>query len=178
MAESLLGKVLTSPGEGTTVRARKTVALVSLALLLQGRPSDAASCLDRLGKTKIRDNGVWLLVGSCRVACRYALGIANARDFADSLRRLDGSRFAGYARLLRVLPIWSDLASRLGTLTTAELKVLQLLKAGHSSKEIGGQLSRSRLTVDTHVKSILRKLECASRREAVALFTKSNDEIG
>jgi LuxR family transcriptional regulator, maltose regulon positive regulatory protein len=49
-----------------------------------------------------------------------------------------------------------------------EREVLRLLPTLLSSAEIAGELFVSVNTVKTHVKSIYRKLEVSSRREAVA----------
>ena len=53
-------------------------------------------------------------------------------------------------------------------LTTAELRTLQYLPTHLSLREIGERLHVSRNTVKTHTVSIYRKLEVASRSEAVA----------
>src|SRR5262249_35282572 len=52
-------------------------------------------------------------------------------------------------------------------LSEAELRVLQLLEAGRSERQIGRELYVSFNTVHTHVKSIYRKLGVSSRRAAV-----------
>jgi len=38
-------------------------------------------------------------------------------------------------------------------------------------REVAGSTGRSPHTVDTHIRSICRKLECRGRREAIALAT-------
>ena len=53
-------------------------------------------------------------------------------------------------------------------LTTAELRTLQYLPTHLSLREIGERLHVSRNTVKTHTVAIYRKLEVASRSEAVA----------
>jgi DNA-binding CsgD family transcriptional regulator len=57
----------------------------------------------------------------------------------------------------------------LAVLTPAERAILALLVRGASSKEIAARTKRSAQTVDTHIRSICRKLNCSGRREAVAL---------
>ena len=52
-------------------------------------------------------------------------------------------------------------------LTTAEMRVLQLLPTHLSLGEIGDELHTSRNTVKTHVAAIYRKLQCTTRTEAV-----------
>ena len=52
-------------------------------------------------------------------------------------------------------------------LTTAEMRVLQLLPTHLSLGEIGEELHISRNTVKTHVASVYQKLQCSTRTEAV-----------
>jgi LuxR family maltose regulon positive regulatory protein len=53
-------------------------------------------------------------------------------------------------------------------LTEREQAVLELLRSGLSSREIGEELDISRDTVKTHTKHIYQKLGVSSRRKAVA----------
>jgi two-component system NarL family response regulator len=55
--------------------------------------------------------------------------------------------------------------------TVREVEVLQHMARGESNKEIGAALFVSEDTVKTHVKSILAKLDVASRTEAVTIAT-------
>jgi DNA-binding NarL/FixJ family response regulator len=57
-------------------------------------------------------------------------------------------------------------------LTVREREILQLMGAGASNKAIARQLGISEGTVKTHVKSVLQKLEVASRTEAVSLAAR------
>ncbi len=52
-------------------------------------------------------------------------------------------------------------------LTTAEMRVLQLLPTHLSLSEIGAELHTSRNTVKTHVAAVYRTLQCSTRAEAV-----------
>ena len=52
-------------------------------------------------------------------------------------------------------------------LTTREWEVLELLREGRSTAEIGERLYISRITVRTHVSAILRKLRVPDRAAAV-----------
>jgi LuxR family maltose regulon positive regulatory protein len=54
------------------------------------------------------------------------------------------------------------------TLTGAELSVLRLLPSELSQREISGELQLSLNTIKTHTRSIYRKLDVATRRDAVA----------
>jgi non-specific serine/threonine protein kinase len=55
-----------------------------------------------------------------------------------------------------------------GLLTPREREVAILLARGHTNRRIAGELTISRRTADTHVRNILRKLECSSRSEVAA----------
>ena len=57
-------------------------------------------------------------------------------------------------------------------LTERELDVLRLVGAGKTNKEIGSELYISPKTVDTHVRSILRKTGCANRAGAATYATR------
>jgi two-component system NarL family response regulator len=57
-------------------------------------------------------------------------------------------------------------------LTIREREILQLMGEGASNKAIARRLGISEGTVKTHVKSVLQKLEVASRTEAVALAAR------
>ena len=52
-------------------------------------------------------------------------------------------------------------------LTERELKVMELLAHGLSNKDIGKQLYISETTVKFHVRNLMRKLNAATRAEAV-----------
>ena len=57
-------------------------------------------------------------------------------------------------------------------LTVREREILKLMGEGSSNKAIARQLGISEGTVKTHVKSVLQKLEVASRTEAVSLAAR------
>lgn len=59
------------------------------------------------------------------------------------------------------------------TLTHREWQVLDLLRDGLSTNEIAGRLYISRVTVRTHVSSILRKLGVPDREAAIRLVGRS-----
>lgn len=67
------------------------------------------------------------------------------------------------AAMVRSLRVQADQPA----LTERELKVLGLLAHGLSNKEIGRQLYISETTVKFHVRNLMRKLDAASRAEAV-----------
>ena len=53
----------------------------------------------------------------------------------------------------------------LDQLTPREREVLRLIARGYSYKEVAARLSLSVKTVETHVSSVLRKLQLSSRHE-------------
>ena len=57
-------------------------------------------------------------------------------------------------------------------LTVREREILKLMGVGSSNKAIARQLGISEGTVKTHVKSVLQKLEVASRTEAVSMAAR------
>jgi two-component system nitrate/nitrite response regulator NarL len=57
------------------------------------------------------------------------------------------------------------------TLTTRERQVLQLIRQGHSNKEIAQKLCIAEPTVKNHVHHLLEKLEVATRSQAAARAT-------
>lgn len=61
----------------------------------------------------------------------------------------------------------ADLASRLALLTPQQLRVLQMLRQGLLNKQIAFELDVGETTVKAHVSEILRKLNVASRTQAV-----------
>ncbi len=59
-------------------------------------------------------------------------------------------------------------AERLPTLTKREREILRLLADGMRNEQVALELSISPLTVRTHVKNAMQKLEADTRTEAVA----------
>ncbi|MGE0854451.1 MAG: response regulator [Hyphomicrobiaceae bacterium] len=61
----------------------------------------------------------------------------------------------------------NDLAQRLASLTPQQLRVLKMLRQGLLNKQIAYELDVGETTVKAHVSEILRKLNVASRTQAV-----------
>jgi predicted ATPase/DNA-binding CsgD family transcriptional regulator len=81
-----------------------------------------------------------------------------------------GRKLSGSERLAQVIALELELkqvSQRSGNLSLREREVLRLLAEGATNGEIAERLFVSRRTIDTHVGAILRKLQVASRREAV-----------
>jgi DNA-binding NarL/FixJ family response regulator len=54
------------------------------------------------------------------------------------------------------------------SLTPRDLELLTLVASGFTSKEIGEMLGRARITVDTHMRTIVSKMGALNRNQAIA----------
>ena len=102
---------------------------------------------------------------------RVQLGQADPAALTAALERLRAEHFGGIARLLAALPIARVHDAGYAQLTPSEREILQLLAKGASTKDVASKTGRSPQTVDTHIRSICRKLNCSGRREAIAIAT-------
>jgi DNA-binding CsgD family transcriptional regulator len=100
---------------------------------------------------------------------RAALGQTNARDVTTAMEHLRAEHFGGLARLLEALPFAASESGGYAALTATEREILRLLAAGETTKSMAQRTSRSPRTIDSHVRSICKKLSCRSRRAVVAL---------
>lgn len=62
-----------------------------------------------------------------------------------------------------------ELASRVGSLTPSQLRILEGLKAGRLNKQIAFDLGVSEATIKAHLTSVFRKLGVQNRTQAVIL---------
>jgi ATP/maltotriose-dependent transcriptional regulator MalT len=99
---------------------------------------------------------------------RRALEPAGNDGIATTMERLRAEQFGGIARLLEQLPM-AENTGGYAALTATEREILRLLAAGGSTKSMAERTSRSPRTIESHVRSICKKLSCRSRRAAVAL---------
>jgi len=76
-----------------------------------------------------------------------------------------------FRRLARVTPPLTSSADAesINSLTTREREVLALIARGASDREIASELTVSLYTVKAHVRSLLQKLQVASRQEAARI---------
>ena len=157
------------PGNRRALRARLLMALTDMVrgrwTIAHKRLSDAEHLL-KLNMPRLR-----ALAAAARAAYRVQLEQTEMKTFVVALEHLRASQFGGMARLLEVLPLGATSQVAYGSLTPAERDVLQLLARGASTKDVANATGRSPHTVDTHIRSICRKLGCSGRREAVALAT-------
>ena len=111
------------------------------------------------------------VIGVIRAGARgYVTKSISADELADAVRRVaDGDavfspRLAGF-----VLDTFSAAppapSEDLDVLTARERDVLRLIARGYTYKEVAAELFISGKTVETHVSSVLRKLQLSNRRE-------------
>jgi DNA-binding NarL/FixJ family response regulator len=76
-------------------------------------------------------------------------------------------RLAGFVldAFAGALPPGTSLDPELDQITPREREVLRLLARGYTYKEIARRLQVSIKTIETHVSSVLRKLQLSSRHE-------------
>jgi ATP/maltotriose-dependent transcriptional regulator MalT len=151
------------------VRAHLTLALTEL---VRGRSSAANR---HLGEAEKRFTGpmrrLRALANAVRAATRVQLEQADPAALTGALERLRAEHFGGPARLLAALPVARAEEPGYAQLTPSEREILQLLAKGASTKDVAAKTGRSPQTVDTHIRSICRKLNCSGRREAIAIAT-------
>lgn len=153
---------------------RVTFARVMLALaeLVRGRHGTAHRLLSEAERSlHPSQRRMRAVVGAVRTLYRVVLQQEEAPSLAAALERLRAEHLGGLARLIEQLAIARPAHEHggYGLLTAAEREILALLARGTSTKDIAGRTGRSPHTVDTHIRSICRKLQCNGRREAVAV---------
>jgi DNA-binding NarL/FixJ family response regulator len=116
------------------------------------------------------------VIGTVRAGARgYVTKTITGGDLADAVRRVaDGDavfspRLAGFVldAFAATEPPSSrqDFDPELDSLTQREREVLRLIARGYAYKEIAKELFISIKTVETHVSSVLRKLQLSNRHE-------------
>jgi DNA-binding NarL/FixJ family response regulator len=103
----------------------------------------------------------------------YVTKTISADDLAQAVERVrDGDavfspRLAGFVldAFAGDLPPGTSLDPELDQITPREREVLRLLARGYTYKEIARRLEVSIKTIETHVSSVLRKLQLSSRHE-------------
>jgi DNA-binding NarL/FixJ family response regulator len=101
----------------------------------------------------------------------YVTKTISSVELADAIRRVAGGdvvfspRLAGFVLdAFSSIPV-SDVDSELGSLSVREREVLQLIARGYTYRETGQELFIAVKTVESHVSSVLRKLQLANRNE-------------
>lgn len=157
-----------APVSKNTIRARLCLAL---AELLRGHDSASHRLISEAERALTPSMPRFQsLARAVRLVYRARLGQASGEEVKAALDHLRTQQFGGYARLLAALPEGAS-GGGYSSLTAAEREILQLLAKGASTKDVAQRTQRSPYTVDTHIRSICRKLNCSGRREAIALAT-------
>lgn len=159
-----------------TRRTTRTRVVLALMELVRGHAGAAHRLIAEAERASgVRSHRIRSLVEAARALYRRAIEQIDDSGVAAALQRLAADDFGGVARMLAALPFEGHAAA--GTsyarLTAAERTILIALARGASSKDIARASERSAQTIDTHIRSICRKLQCSGRREAVALAIRS-----
>jgi DNA-binding NarL/FixJ family response regulator len=156
----LLDVHLPPTGRGEDVLRRvlpKKPALRFLALSVSDDPNDVIAVIRAGARGYITKSAT----GSEIVE---AIGRIAAGDAAFS-PRLAGFVLDAFASGLPAKEAEEPVDEELDQLTPREREVLQLIARGYAYKEVGRRLNVSVKTVETHVSSVLRKLQLSSRHE-------------
>lgn len=118
------------------------------------------------------------VIGVIRAGARgYVTKTISAIELTDAVRRVAGGdavfspRLAGFvldafaASTEEAPAAADDPDADLDRLTARERDVLRLIARGYTYKEVAAELFISGKTVETHVSSVLRKLQLSNRRE-------------
>ena len=108
----------------------------------------------------------------------YVTKTIEPEELADAIRRVDAGdavfspRLAGFVLDAFAGAIPSDEDPELDQLTSREKDVLRLIARGYAYKQVARKLNISIKTVETHVSSVLRKLQLSNRHELARWASK------
>ena len=108
----------------------------------------------------------------------YVTKTIEPAELADAIRRIDAGdavfspRLAGFVLDAFAGAIPSDDDPELDQLTSREKDVLRLIARGFAYKQVARKLNISIKTVETHVSSVLRKLQLSNRHELARWASK------
>jgi DNA-binding NarL/FixJ family response regulator len=112
------------------------------------------------------------VIGTIRAGARgYVTKTISGADLADAVKRVAGGdvvfspRLAGFVLDAFAATDAPSIDPELDALTQREREVLRLIARGYAYKEIAKELFISVKTVETHVSSVLRKLQLSNRHE-------------
>jgi DNA-binding NarL/FixJ family response regulator len=112
------------------------------------------------------------VIAMIRAGCRgYVTKSISPEELADAIRRVDAGdavfspSLAGFVleAFSKAVPIEED--PELDQLTPREKEVLRQIARGYQYKQVARRLDISTKTVETHVSSVLRKLQLSNRHE-------------
>ncbi len=176
-----------SPGEALAVveQTRPTIVLLDMKLS-PASDSEGLSLCARLTK---QYPGLGVLVLSTFVddalvvsaiqhgACGYVVKDVDTVELVRAIRLVaqNGSAFDSRSAAAMMRSIHAPQVR--SPLTERELSVLRLVASGLSNRGIGARLYLSETTVKFHVRNLMRKLDAASRAEAVYKATKAGLDL-
>jgi DNA-binding NarL/FixJ family response regulator len=108
----------------------------------------------------------------------YVTKTIGPEELSDAIRRIDAGdavfspRLAGFVLDAFAGAMPSDDDPELDQLTSREKDVLRLIARGFAYKQVARKLNISVKTVETHVSSVLRKLQLSSRHELARWASK------
>jgi DNA-binding NarL/FixJ family response regulator len=108
----------------------------------------------------------------------YVTKTIDPEDLANAIRRVNAGdavfspRLAGFVLDAFAGAIPSDVDPELDQLTSREKDVLRLIARGFAYKQVARKLNISIKTVETHVSSVLRKLQLSNRHELARWASK------
>ena len=112
------------------------------------------------------------VIGLIRAGARgYVTKTITREELVDAITRVRSGdavfspRLAGFVLDAFAGDLPAPVDPELDQLTPREREVLRLIARGYSYKEVAARLSLSVKTVETHVSSVLRKLQLSSRHE-------------
>ena len=112
------------------------------------------------------------VIGLIRAGARgYVTKTISREELVDAISRVRSGdavfspRLAGFVLDAFAGDLPAPVDPELDQLTPREREVLRLIARGYSYKEVAARLSLSVKTVETHVSSVLRKLQLSSRHE-------------
>jgi LuxR family maltose regulon positive regulatory protein len=157
--------------ESATPRVIRAKVWAALAALILGRSAVANNLLKEVERESRRlGPGMRSLTSLARSTYVHVETGAGHSEMALALDDARQQGLGGYARLIERLPLPTvSSLPRFASLTKTEIRVLKGLAQGGTSKTIAVELERSSQTVDAHVKSIIKKLGCSGRQEAVRM---------
>ena len=119
------------------------------------------------------------VIGMIRAGTRgYVTKTIEPEELSDAIKRVDAGdavfspRLAGFVLDAFAGAIPSDDDPELDQLTSREKDVLRLIARGFAYKQVARKLNISIKTVETHVSSVLRKLQLSNRHELARWASK------
>jgi ATP/maltotriose-dependent transcriptional regulator MalT len=151
-------------------RHARTLLFLALAALLLGRAATANNLIaeaERLGPlVSKRYRELTHVTRSLYVHVETGV---TTEDFEEALEGLQHSGLGGLVRMIAMLPLPQQSASSISTLTKAEIRVLRNMTSIASTRVLAEVLGIARSTVESHIKSIRRKLNCTTRHQAIQI---------